>query len=69
MFKQKYGECTSVEDSLEQYIGTWNWKRVKLVFFIDVNSSASEITYTYKITEREYETYLKEKAGAKKDQF
>ena len=69
MFKQKYGECTSVEDSLEQYIGTWNWTRVKLVFFIDVDSSASEITYTYKITEREYETYLKEKAGAKKDQF
>jgi hypothetical protein len=68
-FKQKYGECTSIEDSLEHYICTWEWKRIKLVFSIDSATSASEITYTQKMVEREYQTYLKEKRGAKKDQF
>uniref|UniRef100_I2Q6H2 DUF306 domain-containing protein n=1 Tax=Desulfovibrio sp. U5L TaxID=596152 RepID=I2Q6H2_9BACT len=68
-FKQKYGECTDIEDSLDHYICTWEWKRIKLVFAIDSESSATEITYTQKMVEREYQTYLKEKRGAKKDQF
>lgn len=68
-FKQKYGECTSIEDSLEHYICTWEWKRIKLVFAIDSETFATEITYMQKMVEREYQTYLKEKRGAKKDQF
>lgn len=68
-FKQKYGECTSIEDSLEHYICTWEWKRIKLVFAIDSETSATEITYMQKMVDREYQTYLKEKRGAKKDQF
>uniref|UniRef100_I2Q6J7 DUF306 domain-containing protein n=1 Tax=Desulfovibrio sp. U5L TaxID=596152 RepID=I2Q6J7_9BACT len=68
-FKQKYGECTDIEDSLDHYICTWEWKRIKLVFSIDAATSASEISYMHKMVEREYQTYLKEKRGAKKDQF
>ncbi len=68
-FKQKYGECSSIEDSLEHYTCTCEWKRIKLVFAIDSESSATEITYTQKMVEREYQTYLKEKRGVKKDQF
>jgi len=69
MFKQKYGECTKIEDSLDNFICTLDWKRVKLEFAIDSASGATEIVYVYKITEREYNTYLKEKAGTKKDSF
>lgn len=69
MFKQKYGECTKVEDSLDNFICTWDWKRVKLEYAIDMENSYTEITYTYKITENEYKRYLKEKAAGKKDPF
>jgi len=69
MFKQKYGECSKIEDSLDNFICTWDWKRVKLEFAIDSSSYATEIVYVYKMTEREYKTYLKEKSGPKKASF
>ena len=69
MFKQKYGECTKVEDSLDNFICTWDWKRVKLEYAIDMENSYTEITYTYKLTENEYKRYLKEKEAGKKDPY
>lgn len=68
-FKHKYDECSNVDESLDYFICTWDWKRVKIIFSIDSASGATSINYTYKMTEREYETYLKEKAGQKKDLF
>jgi len=68
-FKNKYGECTKIEDSFEYFICFWDWKRVKIEYSIDSESGATEIVYTYKMTEREYALYLKEKAGVKKDLF
>lgn len=69
MFKQKYGECAKIEDSLDNYICTWDWKRVKIEYSIDIENSYTEVTYTYKITENEYKRYLKEKEAGKKDPY
>lgn len=43
MFKQKYGECARLKIPMEHYICTWDWKRVKLEYAIDIDNAYTKL--------------------------